>query len=179
MVLPILIGLTLGALLITTAFLNWYSDFRKISRITTRVYVTLTTRFTSAYRNQEELLLLTGIIASKLHPVRKKLSMSCIVGQLMMSNKNFNDPSALLPRIRGYGQAEREHNMELLKFILNYELLVYRIKQPEDDIRLLTRLVQKHAYEIEYVMAQSLKRNKVSRKMERAVQGLLELSRDM
>ena len=170
MLLPLLIGIILGALLITAAILNWKSDFRKLARIATRVYCALFTQFNTAYRNNEGLFLLTGIIVSRVYSMKEPVPMNSIAGEVVASGSELVDPSTPLPRVMGYGQAEREQNRELLNFILLLTLLLYRIKRPLDDVQEVSDLVQKHAYEIEYVMSRNLKRTAVSHRLLRFIQ---------
>ena len=173
MALAIVSALLLGSLLIATAFLNWVSGFRKTSRIVSRVYVALSTRHNSAYRNRKELFLLTGIIATTIRSRKNPVSLDSIAAEVVFSAESILEPSAHLPRIRGYEQAEREQRKELLNFIFHFELLKYRVDRPNMDSKILIPLIQKHAYEIEYVMVQTLRKSVVTRSFETRVQGLL------
>ena len=90
--------------------------------------------------------------------MNEPVPMNSIAAEVVASDSELVDPSTPLPRVMRYGHAEREQNRELLNFILLLTSLLYRIKRPLDDVHVVTDLVQKHAYEIEYVMAQTLKK---------------------
>jgi hypothetical protein len=171
--LAIIAVVVLGGLAITNAVLKWMSDFRKISRIVTKVYKCLQTEHWAVYQNEEELLFYTGIVAVSIRAGRGSIAVERIAEAVLRSRESLIEPSTLLPRIRGYREAEREKYRRLLNFIVGIEMLVVRSEHANMTDESLLSLLRKRVYEIEYVMVQALRRTSIPRAIRDSVDELL------